>query len=32
MGSPGRLRVALVGLRFGGACVPIYLHHPDNPG
>ena len=29
MGSPGRLRVALAGLRFGGAFVPIYLHHPD---
>ena len=25
MGSPGRLRVALAGLRFGGAFVPIYL-------
>jgi predicted dehydrogenase len=29
MASNGKLRVALVGLRFGGAFVPIYRHHPD---
>lgn len=25
----GRLRVAVVGLRFGGSFPPIYLEHPD---
>ena len=29
MGERKKLRVALVGLRFGGAFVPIYRHHPD---
>lgn len=24
-----KLNVALVGLGFGGAFLPIYLHHPD---
>jgi predicted dehydrogenase len=24
-----KIRVALAGLRFGGAFVPIYRHHPD---
>jgi predicted dehydrogenase len=27
--SRKKIRVALVGLRFGGAFIPIYLHHPD---
>jgi predicted dehydrogenase len=27
--GPGRIRVALAGMRFGAAFVPIYLHHPD---
>lgn len=26
---PGKLRVALVGLRFGAEFIPIYLNHPD---
>jgi len=27
--SGRKIRVAVAGLRFGGAFVPIYLHHPD---
>ena len=27
--SDGKLRVAIVGLRFGGSFPPIYLEHPD---
>ena len=29
MAAGGKLRVALVGLRFGAEFIPIYLHHPD---
>ena len=29
MSDRARIRVALVGLGFGGEFVPIYLHHPD---
>ena len=27
--GPGRVRIAVVGMGFGSAFVPIYLHHPD---
>ena len=29
MATGGKLRVALAGMNFGSAFVPIYLHHPD---